>query len=196
MATRIPPLSAPYPGETAAILRRMMPDGEEPIALFRTFAHNLPLAEALHGWGSYQLSRRLSLGLRDREILIDRTCARCGCEYEWGVHIAHFADRAALTADQITSLTHGTSADPCWTGERDRLLIDTADALHDSHDINDTLWAGISTHFGTEQILDLLMLCGWYHAVSFTARATRLQPEPGAPLFADFRPSSTRGGRR
>ncbi|MFC4907033.1 carboxymuconolactone decarboxylase family protein [Actinomadura gamaensis] len=190
MATRIPPLSAPYPEQAAAVLRRMMPGGEEPIALFRTYARNVPLAEALHGWGSYQLSRRLSLGLRDREILIDRTCARCGCEYEWGVHIARFAGRAALTSQQISSLTHGSSADPCWTDERDRLLLDAADALHDDRDIGDALWARLSGHFGPEQILDLLMLCGWYHAISITARATRLAPEPGAPRFDAFRTSA------
>ncbi|MFE7540696.1 hypothetical protein [Streptomyces platensis] len=33
-----------------------------------------------------------------------------------------------------------------------------------------------------------LMLCGWYHAISFTARATRLAPEPGTPAFDDFLP--------
>ncbi|QHC23404.1 carboxymuconolactone decarboxylase family protein [Streptomyces sp. GS7] len=195
MATRIPPLSAPYPGQTAAILRRMMPNGEEPIALFRTCARNLPLAEALHGWGSYQLSRRLSLGLRDRELVIDRTCARCGCEYEWGVHITRFADRAELTSQQITSLTHGSSADLCWTGERDRLLLDTADALHDGHDIDDALWARLSAQFSSEQILDVLMLCGWYHAISFTARATRLPPEPGAPRFDAFHTTDSQVGR-
>jgi alkylhydroperoxidase family enzyme len=183
MTTRIPPLSAPYPGETEALLRRMMPGEEEPIALFRTYARNLPLAEALHCWGSYQLSRRLSIGLRDREILIDRTCARCGCEYEWGVHIARFAAKAGLTAEQVASLTHGSSTDPCWTDERDPLLVETADALHDGYDIDDALWGRLCVQFSAEQILDVLMLCGWYHAISFTARAARLPGEPGAPRF-------------
>ncbi|HEV7760231.1 MAG TPA: hypothetical protein VGO78_14620 [Acidimicrobiales bacterium] len=37
--------------------------------------------------------------MRDREIVIDRTCARCGCQYEWGVHVAFFGDRAPRFAD-------------------------------------------------------------------------------------------------
>ncbi len=69
MSARIPPVEAPYSPEAAAVLRRMMPDGETPLALFRLYARKVPLAEALHGWGSYELSRRLGLGLRDREIL-------------------------------------------------------------------------------------------------------------------------------
>jgi len=188
MPARIAPTEAPHPPEVAELLHRMMPGDEEPIALFRLYARNLPLTEALHAWGSYQLSRRLSLGLRDREILIDRTCARCGCEYEWGVHIARFTPRAGLTRAQISSLTHGSSADTCWTTDRDRLLLDAADALHTDHDIDDTLWELLSAEFSPEQLLDLLMLCGWYHAISFTARATRLTPEPGTPTFDDFLP--------
>ncbi|MER6844496.1 carboxymuconolactone decarboxylase family protein [Streptomyces platensis] len=188
MPARIAPTEAPHPPAVAELLHRMMPGDEEPIALFRLYARNLPLTEALHAWGSYQLSRRLSLGLRDREILIDRTCARCGCAYEWGVHIARFAPRAGLTPAQISSLTHGSSADTCWTTDRDRLLLDAADALHTGHDIDAPLWERLSAEFSPEQLLDLLMLCGWYHAISFTARATRLTPEPGTPAFDDFLP--------
>jgi hypothetical protein len=29
------------------------------------------------------------------------------------------------------------------------------------------------------------MLCGWYHAISFTANAARVEREKGAPQFAD-----------
>ncbi|MFD3533022.1 carboxymuconolactone decarboxylase family protein [Streptomyces sp. NPDC058664] len=193
MTARISPFDPPYSAEVATLLRRMMPSGEAPIALFRTYAHNLPLAEALHSWGSYQLSSRLSLGIRDREIVIDRTCALCGCEYEWGVHVARFASRAALTDAQIASLTHGSSADPCWTAERDRLLVDAADALHAGHDIDDDLWERLAAEFDPAQILDLLMLCGWYHAISYTARAVRLPGEPGAPRFRDFPPPGPSG---
>ncbi|WP_371656424.1 MULTISPECIES: carboxymuconolactone decarboxylase family protein [unclassified Streptomyces] len=186
MTARISPVAAPYPADVASVLRGMMPTGEEPIALFRTYARNPPLTEALHAWGSYQLSRRLSLGLRDREIVIDRTCALCGCEYEWGVHVQRFAPRAELNVAQIRSLTRGTSTDACWETERDRLLIEATDALHAHHDIDDALWGRLATEFSSEQLLDLLMLCGWYHAISYTARATRLPPEPGAPRFSEF----------
>ena len=85
--------------------------------------------------GAVRVGRDFSVGLRDREIVIDRTCARCGCEYEWGVHVAFFAERAALDPAQITSLTHGGAHDACWESRRDRLLIRLADALHDHGDL-------------------------------------------------------------
>jgi Carboxymuconolactone decarboxylase family len=53
------------------------------------------------------------LTIREREIVIDRVTTSCGAEYEWGVHVAAFADKAALTEDQIASLTTGGPHDAC-----------------------------------------------------------------------------------
>jgi alkylhydroperoxidase family enzyme len=183
---RIEPLTEPFDPQTADVLTSMMPPGVPPIALFRTFAKNLPMTEAMRGWGAYQLGRKLSVDLRTREIVIDRTCARCGCEYEWGVHVGYFSERAGLTDDQIRSLTGGSAEDECWTDARDRLAIRLVDTLHDTSDVDDGLWAQLSESFDEGEILDLLMLCGWYHAISFTARACLVSPEPGAPRFSDY----------
>jgi hypothetical protein len=183
--SRIPPLEPPFAPEVAAHLEAMMPPGVPPIGLFRMFARNLPMTSAMREWGGYELSRRLSLSMREREIVIDRTCARCGAEYEWGVHLAFFAERVALTTEQVHSLTHGGADDGCWTDERERLLIRAVDALHDHNDIDDVLWNDLATTFDERQRLDLIMLCGWYHAISFVARATRLPGEPGTPRFTD-----------
>jgi len=179
---RISPLEPPFAPAIEEQLRAMMPAGVPPIALFRTFVRNPPMTAAMQPWGRYQLGRSLSLGLREREIVIDRTCARCGCEYEWGVHVAFFAARAGLDAAQISSLTHGGPADPCWE-ERDRLLLRLVDELHDSSDVGDLLWEELHELFDHAQLLDLLLLCGWYHAISFTARAARVPLEDGAPTF-------------
>jgi alkylhydroperoxidase family enzyme len=183
--SRIAPVEPPYAPEVGERLEAMMPPGVPPLLLFRTFVQNLPMATAMGGWGGYELSRHLSLSLRDREILIDRTCARCGCEYEWGVHVAFFADRAQLTVEQVTSLTHGGADDACWDDERDRLLVEAADALHDGADIDDELWSRLSPVFSPPAMLDLLLLCGWYHAISFAAKGARVDLEPGAPRFVD-----------
>lgn len=184
---RISPLEAPYPPDVAAQLEAMMPPGVPPIGLFRTFARNLPMTVAMSGWGRYELGRDLSLTMREREIVILRTCARCGCEYEWGVHVMFFAGRAGLTGDQITSLTHGSADDPCWSAGRERTLIRVADALHDSADLDDGLFAAARDLLDEAELLDLSLLCGWYHAISFAARMARVDLEPGAPRFADDR---------
>lgn len=183
---RIPPLEPPFPPEAAKQLAAMMPAGMPPIGLFRTFARNLPMTAAMTPWGRHELGRNLTLTLRDRELAILRTCARCGCEYEWGVHLMIFADRAGLGPEQIASLTHGSPDDPCWTTERERALIRVADSLHDSSDVGDDLWRDARMVLDEVQLLDLLLLCGWYHAISFAARAARVALEPDAPRFADI----------
>jgi alkylhydroperoxidase family enzyme len=184
MTPRIAPLEPPYTEEVDDQLRSMMPEGVPPIGLFRTFVKNMPMARAMRGWGGYELSRELSVSLRDREIVIDRTCARCGCEYEWGVHVVFFAARAGLREEQVSSLTHGSAMDACWEAERDRVLIRLVDALHDTSSLSDELWAMVRAEFTEAEILDLTMLCGWYHAISFTARAAGVALEEGAPRFS------------
>ncbi len=181
---RIEPLTEPYEPDVADQLASMMPPGVPPIGLFRTFAHNLPMSAAMRTWGGYELGRELSLTIRDREIVIDRVCARCGCEYEWGVHMAFFAARAGFDDEQLRSLTHGAATDPCWS-DRERLLIAAVDQLHDTSDITDELWSELAAAFEPPQLLDLLMLAGWYRAISYVARAARVDLEPGAPRFAD-----------
>jgi alkylhydroperoxidase family enzyme len=185
MTARVEPLEPPYDEPAAEVLAGMMPPGVEPIGLFRTFARNLAMTTAMRGWGSYELGRTLSLSMRQRELVIDRTCARCGCEYEWGVHVAFFAERVDLSPAQIASITHGRPDDACWTEPAERLLLQLVDALHDDNDVDDALWDALAQHFEPAQLLDATMLCGWYHAISFTARSARVALEPGAPRFAD-----------
>jgi alkylhydroperoxidase family enzyme len=180
---RIVPLEAPFEPAVEEQLRSMMPAGVPPIALFRMFGRRPAMAAAMHPWGAHVLGRSLSIDLRGREIVIDRTCARCGCEYEWGVHVAFFAARAGLSEAQLASLTSGSPDDPCWGSERDRLLIRLVDELHDHSDVADNLWSALRTEFDEDQLMELLLLCGWYHAISFVARGARVPLEEGVPGF-------------
>jgi alkylhydroperoxidase family enzyme len=94
------PVAPPYDQATTAALEALGP----PIMLFRMFARRPERARAIHGWGSYYLSRRSALSLRHRELVIDRTTALCGAEYEWAIHISVYAAKANLTGAQVRSL--------------------------------------------------------------------------------------------
>jgi len=186
MSPRIAPVTAPYDDVAAPLLEAMMPPDIEPIALFRTFVRNPAMTAAMGGWGRYELGRTLSLSMRDREIVIHRTTARCGCEYEWGVHVAFFAQRVGLDDAQLASLTHGGAGDRCWEDNAEAALIGVVDQLHDAADVDDAAWAALAAHRSEAQLLDVLLLAGWYHAVSFAANAARVELEPWAPRFADY----------
>jgi len=179
--TRIAPLEPPFDPESAAAVDALGP----PIGLFRLLARRPERAHAMQGWGRYCLSRQAALSLRHRELVIDRTTALCGAEYEWGVHIAVYGAKAGLTAAQIRSLATGDGDDDCWTDPADRAVLRAVDSLHFAHDLDEAAWTALHDALGDEGAVDLLLLCGWYHAISYVARATRLQPEPGsAPLPA------------
>ncbi len=122
------------------------------------------------------------ISLRSRELMILRTCARCGAEYEWGVHVAVFGAKAQWNPEQIRASVHGGTGDPCWSVE-DRLVIGLADQLHDTNHVDDALWRELAAHFAPEQLVELIMLAGLYHAVSYLINATGVQHEAFAPRF-------------
>lgn len=131
----------------------------------------------------YYLSRRGALSLRHRELAIDRTTALCGAGYEWGIHIAVYAGKAGLTDEQVASLATGDPADACWTDPADRAVLATVDALHQRADLDDAEWQTLLDAVGEDAAVDLLLLCGWYHAISFAVNALRLPAEPGTPAL-------------
>ena len=175
---RIAPLEPPYPPEMQADFDRLM-RGAPPLALFRTVARN---PRVLQRFMAGALLDRGSISLRSRELMILRTCARCGAEYEWGVHVSVFGGKAGWTADQLHSSVHGAAADACWSAE-DRLVIRLADQLHDTDRVDDRLWDELSTHFAPEQMIELIMLAGLYHGVSYLINAIGIQHEAFAPKF-------------
>jgi alkylhydroperoxidase family enzyme len=188
-APRIEPLSPPYPPDLDALLARMTPPGAPSVlALFRVLAHNPELAARSTGWGGYLLGRKASLALRDREVVINRTCARCGAEYEWGVHVAAFGEAAGFSPEQNAAIA-GTDPAASWEGvespltPRDRLLVQMVDELHDKATVGDALWQRLAATWSRAQLVELLMLAGWYHAISYVCNAARVPLEKWGARF-------------
>ena len=154
----------------------------EPLKLFRALAHNRDLAGRVRALGAGFLGRSSSLHPRDREIVIHRVCARCGCEYEWGVHAAFFAAQQGIEEQTLNATVLASSAHPVWSS-RERLLVRLVDELHDTSHVSEDLWSGVSAQWNTVQILEILMMAGFYHAISFVANAARVPLETWAARF-------------
>ncbi|MEO5670432.1 MAG: carboxymuconolactone decarboxylase family protein [Ramlibacter sp.] len=177
---RLEPLAPPYAPELQSLLERMTPPGAPSIlALFKVLALNPALAERSTGWGGYLLGRKAGLPLRDREVVINRVCAVCGAEYEWGVHVAAFGEAAGFTPEQNAAIADPRASDAALT-ERDRLLVRMVDELHANSTISDGLWAQLAGLWSPAQLVELLMLAGWYHAISYVCNAARVPMEPWA----------------
>lgn len=184
---RIKHLSPPYSPDVEVALTRMQRGNPgDPLKLFRTFARDMPLVGAMGPLGGFMMSGRdaggASFDLRSREIVINRVCALCKCEYEWGVHIARYAKKAGLTDEQIYSTVHGSAGDSCWP-EKDRALIAAVDSLHHTGGLGDIAYGELARHFSETQLMELLALSGWYHAIAYMANAMRVEYETWAPRF-------------
>jgi alkylhydroperoxidase family enzyme len=176
--SRIAPLEPPYEPEIQGQFDRIM-RGAPPLMLFRA------VASQARAWDKFRAGSLLDpgpLSLRQREIVIDRTCALTGCEYEWGVHVAIFGAAAKLTDEQVRATVLGGVDAPCWS-VAEQALIAAVDALHLRATLSDAEFAGLSAHYDDAQIMEIIMLCGFYRTVSYLANGLDLPLEEKAARF-------------
>ena len=176
--SRIAPLEPPYEPEIQAQFDRIM-RGAPPLMLFRVIASN---ARAWEKFRAGSLLDRGPLTLREREIVIDRTTALTGCEYEWGVHVATFAKAADLSDAQIHATVHDGAEAPCWSAA-EQALIAAVDAMHLRATWSDDEFSALSTYYDDAKILEIILLCGFYRTVSYLANGLRLPLEDNAARF-------------
>jgi alkylhydroperoxidase family enzyme len=176
--SRLAPLEPPYAPEIGEQFDRIM-RGAPPLLLFRVMARH---ARAWEKFRAGSLLDRGPLSLREREIVIGRTCARTACEYEWGVHVAAFAEAAHLTAEQVDATVLGEASASCWS-TAEQALIAAADALHERATLSDAEFAALSAHYDEAKILEIILLCGFYRTVSYLANALALPLEANAARF-------------
>jgi alkylhydroperoxidase family enzyme len=177
---RINPMEPPYPEEVESDFKAIMPPGVPPLNIFRTVARN---PRVLHRMIIGGLLDRGSISIQEREIMILRTCAMCGAEYEWGVHVAGFSHKAELTQPQIRDTQNQTPDTSLWN-EKQQILIELSDQLHYTQTLTDQFWSRLSEHFRADQIIELVMLAGLYHAVSYIVNAAKIEKETFAPTFS------------
>jgi alkylhydroperoxidase family enzyme len=176
---RIAPAVAPYEESVQTQFDRIMPAGTDPLVLFRTLANDGRLFSRFMGAG---LLDKGHLSLRERELAIDRTCAQTGCAYEWGVHITFFKDQVSLSDEEVEALATKTPETGRWNN-RERLIVKMMDTLHATSRIEDDFWAELREEFEELQLMELIMLAGFYHTVSYLCNGLDLPLEAyGAPL--------------
>jgi hypothetical protein len=69
-----------------------------------------------------------------------------------------------------------------WS-EREQVLIRLVDELHETSTVSDALWEQLAARWSTEQILELIIIVGWYHLISFVANIAQVEYEPWSARF-------------
>lgn len=177
-APRIPPLSPEGQDDQA----RQFLAGVAPTAaatnIFTTLVRHPGLFRKWIPFSGKLLSGKLPP--RHRELLILRTGWRCRSEYEFGQHTI-IGRQVGLTDEEIQRVKDGPDAsgwDPFET-----VLLRAADELHDSGTLSDATWETLAGRYNELQLIEVPMLVGHYHLVSFALNTLRVQREPGVPGF-------------
>lgn len=173
---RIPPLPVDQRDErTTELLHslRFDPDADD-MNLFTTLAHHPRLLKRWSAFGGLLLAGG-TLSPRDREVLILRTAANTGADYEWGHHVP-LGLAAGLTHEEMAALASFTATD---RAPHDGLLVRAADELHTDSVLSDHTWAALADVYDEQQLIEVCMVVGQYHLVGFTLNSLRIQREDG-----------------
>ena len=176
------------PTETAPRIEPLSPDaavsllGEtRPLNIFLTLAKNEDLFTSFLSLGSYLLSRKGAIPRREREIVILRIGWRSGSDYEFGQHTL-IGLHVGLTVEEIGRLaTDGVDG---WAAP-DAALVAMCDDLCRDNVVSDGTWGRLAERWSEPQLLELLVLAGFYRLVSGFLRSVGVQREPGTPGFPE-----------
>lgn len=114
------------------------------------------------------------LSQRLRELVVLRTVANLGAEYEWANHVVG-ARSIGITDDEIRHLREGRldSFSPS-----ERCAIDFALAVEDRA-VGEATWQQAREHFSPVELLDLVLLVGFYGMASRLVMALGVELDKG-----------------
>jgi alkylhydroperoxidase family enzyme len=174
---RIPLVTDPTP-EAQAILDGSTglraPNGD-PISVLRTVANNPVALRRFHEMGG--LLGDSTVPRRELEIAILRVGWNCRSVYEFGQH-TRLGRRFGLTDEEIAAIAGG---DVDRFSPEDRELVALADDLCEHDCVSDTTWAALTSRYSTDQMIEMVMIAGFYRLVSCFLNSAGVALEEGTP---------------
>jgi 4-carboxymuconolactone decarboxylase len=139
---------------------------------------NLPCTVVKHAdlfphWAG--LGRGLQTGTlpwRDRELVTLRVAFLAGSAYEWAHH-SRSARRAGITSDEIERIQRDVDAggwDPVTAAK-----IRTVEEIKRDNEISQQTWEVISTDYTEQQLIELLLLQGFYWMTASILKSLRIE---------------------
>lgn len=179
-APRIEPVTE-FDGELAEIMANALTHDGTPLNIFGTLGRHPKLLKRFNLLGGFILNKGL-VPARERELVILRVGANARAEYEFGQHTIIGRD-CGLTDDEVTALTRDPADHPWSPG--DRALIALADDLHADDCVSDATWSQLAESWDDAQLIEFLVVAGFYRLVSGFLNSTGVQLDDGVPGFPD-----------
>lgn len=173
---RIAPVAEPDDEQRALLDKTFTTSDGQPLNIFATLAHHPRLLKRVNALGGLFMAHG-SLPVRERELVILRAAFRAGSAYEWGQHVV-IARRAGLSDEEIERVAQPDARG--WT-EDEQALLDLVDQLAATEDVEDRTWARLERRWSIEQLLELVMMVGFYRMMAGYLRSVRVASEPALP---------------
>ena len=147
--------------------------------VFSTLVHHPALFRRWLVFANHVLGKS-TLTVRDRELLILRTAWNARSDYEWGQHVL-IARREGMAEADIEAARVGREAP--GIEPRDALLLGAADELFTDTMLADATWRGLTEHYDTRQMLDIIFTVGQYNMLAMGLNSLGVQRDAGVPGF-------------
>ncbi len=174
--SRIEPEMEPSEEQARILSKTLLSPDSEPLNLFRVLVKYPELMKRVNALGGMFMAHG-SLPARDREIVILRVAWNSECDYEYAQH-APIGRRTGLTEDDLNDLGRPV-ADGEWT-EADFGLLRLTDELMADHRVSDETWDIVSRSYDSNQMMELVMLVGYYQMLAGFLRSLGVPVEPGS----------------
>ena len=142
--------------------------------VLRTLAHRRDLLTAWLEFGKQITGGRVPF--RTRELLILQVGLRSQCEYEWANHVPG-ALSTGITAAEIEALANGTGV---WSAAESAVMLLVDDLCADDC-VSAETWQALTAVYDEGEIIELLLLVGFYRMNAGILNSLGVEPEPGRP---------------
>lgn len=167
--------------ELAATLATALTLDGRPLNIFGVLGRHPKLLKRFNLLGGFLLNKGL-IPEREREIVILRVGWNAQAVYEFGQHTV-IGRRCGLTDDEIAALTRAPH-DHDWSAS-DLALIALADDLAADDCVSVGTWLALSVRWSDAELVELLVLAGFYRLVSGFLNSAGVQLDDGVPGFPE-----------
>jgi 4-carboxymuconolactone decarboxylase len=172
-------LDAVVDDELAATLAGALAIDGRPLNIFGVLGHHPKLLKRFNLLGGFLLNKGV-LPERERELVILRIGWNARAQYEFGQHTV-IGRRVGLTGAEIEALTKDPG-DHDWSAG-DRALIALADDLCADDCVSDATWSALWSRWNHAELVELLIVAGFYRMVSGFLNSAGVQLDDGVPGF-------------
>ncbi|MGW2663678.1 carboxymuconolactone decarboxylase family protein [Nocardia tengchongensis] len=150
-------------------------DGKDLLNVFRMMLHSPRMMGSAAILGVVGLLES-TLAPVSRELLILSCGLRFQADYEWDQHVS-ISDMAGVTGAQREALLAGDIAADCFSAA-DQALLRFIGVVATSPVVSDAEFADIRAHFTDRQVVEAVMLIGFYFLLGRVATVFEVESDP------------------